>query len=83
MCLICKSSITLTFVPKKNIDDNMLNMELYGKTLNDHLNYYYYGRKAWLAVYSFIILLGSIIQMILVICYIYKNINEPDNKKNL
>lgn len=79
--LIPTFSLALTSVPKEDIDDEVLNMEVAGKTLKDQLDYYYYGRKTWLKIYSVIIFLGSIIQIALVI-YNNKNNNEPTNKKD-
>ncbi|ORX86589.1 hypothetical protein BCR32DRAFT_324891 [Anaeromyces robustus] len=63
-------------IPKEDIDNDILNKNINGKTLNDLLDYYYYGRKTWLKNCSIIILLGSIIQIILVIIYNYCNPKE-------
>lgn len=87
MCLTGAGKILIplafTVVPDKDIDDDILNMKLYGKTLKDHLDYYYYGRKTWLTIYSIIIFLECIIQMILVIIYNYRNNYKPANKRDI
>ncbi|ORX86590.1 hypothetical protein BCR32DRAFT_324893 [Anaeromyces robustus] len=58
-------------------------MNINGNTLNDLLDYYYFGRKSWLENCFIIILLGSIIQIILVIIYNYGNPSKSANKKDL
>ncbi|ORX82319.1 hypothetical protein BCR32DRAFT_292711 [Anaeromyces robustus] len=75
-------SLTPTIIPlvsnfsKANLDKYTLNMTYTAnKTIEDGLDYYYYGRKTWLKFLAIAILLECIIQMVLIKKY-YSN-NKP------
>ncbi|OUM58249.1 hypothetical protein PIROE2DRAFT_16519 [Piromyces sp. E2] len=75
-------SLAVTSVPVEDIDAAILNMKLYDKTLQEHLDYYYYGRKTWLKICPVAILLECLLQIFLVIKYNNSKI-ESVNKKEL
>jgi len=68
-------SLAMTSVPKEDIDKDIY------ENLKDILDKYYYGRKLWLKIYSIVIFLECMLQMILIINYKKDNSNIPTNKK--